>query len=285
MGLVVSAHLPAPSSPAAQEQDAIALFEQGVELFNARKFREARDVFRRVFELDPNPFVIFNIGRCYEELGELEEAVRYYDRSLKLEGLPEAAKIEAVSRIEQLAPRIEAIKTRRKAVAEAALRVDRSFYVAQTDARNKAEMITSPPPPVEPPGRTALTWIGVGTSSVGLIALGAGLLVDLNIGDKLDEQDALIASYQTLGQEAIAQRDPDKAAAAIAQANEVNALADEIEDDQLAASLLFGAGGLLVVGGLVMILIDTPDDAAPAEPNTSLQLIPAPGGVGVVATW
>ncbi|MEO1267834.1 MAG: tetratricopeptide repeat protein, partial [Myxococcota bacterium] len=173
LGLVYSAHLTSPPALMAQEDDAVALFKKGVELFRQERYVEARDVFRRVFELDPNPFVIFNIGRCYEELGELEEAVRYYDRSLKLEGLPEQAKVEAIKRIENLEPLIQAIKTRRTAVAEAAIRVDRSFYVAQNDAR-KSNPLTQPVPAES---RTAVTWIGVGTASLGLLALGAGFVI------------------------------------------------------------------------------------------------------------
>ncbi len=90
------AHAQDASAPIA---DPGLLFETGVELYRSGQYALAIEVFRQVFELDPNPFVLFNIGRCHEELGQLKEAVRYYKQALLLDGLTLEAKAEAIKRL------------------------------------------------------------------------------------------------------------------------------------------------------------------------------------------
>jgi len=50
-----------------------------VELFRGKKHGEAIEEFQRAQELVPIPLNLYNVARCYEELGEVEEAIRSYE--------------------------------------------------------------------------------------------------------------------------------------------------------------------------------------------------------------
>lgn len=294
-------------APQAQAQNKIAtkLFENGVKLFREKKYPAAIVVFRRVFELDPNPFVLFNIGRCYEEQGSLEEAVQYYDRALKLKGLPEPAKIEALRRIETLAPVMAQRKTFREARREGSVRVDRALYVGRSAASMEAERLAKavavvrpdpgpkdPPDtrPVEPPpvesGPTALTWSGAAVLGLGVIAAATGGVFYVQLSDDLDAHDALVAQQATQRDAALGASDPQQARAALDSAREADALADDIETKQRVATAFLGAGALMCVSGALMIALDRPSETDAPEPSAGgVSLGAGIDHVWLKATW
>jgi len=283
----------APTPAFSQSSDTSVMFEDAYERFKNKNFESAIVIFRRIFEIDPNPFVLFNIGRCHEELGQLETAVQYYDRSLKIDGLPQEARVDAIQRIEKLTPQLKQRKTFRVAMREANNLVDRSFYVAQNDAKNKATRapVFQPPPPKPEASSDHWTWIGGGTIVLGVVAVGIGGFVDANIGDKLTEQEDLIRSYQSLGDQALIENDPAKAEKAITDAARVNDLADDIESDQQVAGVLVCAGTVFILSGITMLVLDSPlfDAASPEAEESSnsspLRLVPTHNGVGITGAW
>lgn len=275
-------------SPAAAEDAPEALFSQGVALFEGEQYREAAEVFRRVFEIDPNPFVLFNIGRCYHELGELETATKYYDRSLALDGLPREAKIEAIKRLDDIQQALEA----RRAKDAAAERIGRALADARQALGDRAAELapaagapgeplgTVPPddPQPAPGGRGALTWVGAGIGVVGLAAVGGGTWFALGVGDDLDRHSGLVDEYRTLQSQALESGDSELAGRALTMADEANTLATSIEQDQRFSVALFAAGGAMIIGGVVMILADSPDD-------TDVTVVASPTGFAVVGLW
>lgn len=75
------------ASPVAQAQKGAkspaALVKEGERLFNARKYREAAEVLKRAYEAQPDPRLLYNIARAYEQAGDLREALSYYDQFIK----------------------------------------------------------------------------------------------------------------------------------------------------------------------------------------------------------
>jgi tetratricopeptide (TPR) repeat protein len=285
--LALSLLLATPSH--AQDATPEALFSEGVELFNAEQYREAVERFRQVFEIDPNPFMLFNIARCYHELGELETAAKYYDRSLALDGLPRDAKVEAIKRLDDIQIAMEV----RRTTQEAARRGARAHKAAREAIATRAAVVTPPdtgaeetgsggvipkdPDSVEP-GRGSLTWVGATLGILGVVAVGGGTWFALQVGDDLDRHEALVADYSTLQAQALASGDAELAGRALSMADDANALATGIEQDQRLSLALFAGGGALIIGGVVMLLVDSPDEA-------DVTVIATPNGLAVVGLW
>jgi len=88
-----------------------SLLGRATELFQAERYDEAIALFEEAYALDPEANYLFNIGRVYEEKGELQTALSYYERFVRHpEAEPEAiamtqARIDAlVAELEQLDP-------------------------------------------------------------------------------------------------------------------------------------------------------------------------------------
>lgn len=65
----------------AQAEAALQIAEAGVKLYKLNQYREALDFFLKSYELHPLPDVVWNIGRCYEELREPKKALRFFEES------------------------------------------------------------------------------------------------------------------------------------------------------------------------------------------------------------
>ena len=84
-GLALSA-LSAPlAAPAwAQEERAALLraeeeYKKGAAHFKVGEFEKALLYFVRVYRVAPNPNLVYNMARAFEELGRLAEAADYYE--------------------------------------------------------------------------------------------------------------------------------------------------------------------------------------------------------------
>lgn len=88
---------PAPA-PAAEDGDvkkAKDLFTWGQKLYKQARYAEAISKFEEAYEVRPHPVIYFNIGKCYEQLGETAKALRSYRDYLRLS--PDAKDKETVS--------------------------------------------------------------------------------------------------------------------------------------------------------------------------------------------
>ena len=75
---------PADSAPQVTHlEEARSHFRLGMQLFDARSYREALREFELVDRLAPSAELWFNIGRAHEELGEYEAAARALERYLR----------------------------------------------------------------------------------------------------------------------------------------------------------------------------------------------------------
>ncbi len=86
---------PAPVPPpkkvdAAAKADAAERFERGLKLFDAGDNSGALAEFKRIYEIIPNPLVLYNIGLVYAAMGRPVDAVDALEPALKSGGLSPA---------------------------------------------------------------------------------------------------------------------------------------------------------------------------------------------------
>jgi tetratricopeptide (TPR) repeat protein len=70
------------ASPALAAAPATAkeLIREGERLYAAAKYREAAETLLKAHELDPNPRLVYNIARAYDQAGELKKSLDYYQQ-------------------------------------------------------------------------------------------------------------------------------------------------------------------------------------------------------------
>lgn len=62
-----------------------ALSQEGVDAYRAEDFDVAKDFFEASFELSPNATTAYNMGCCYQELGQMEEAQKLFDTATEMD--------------------------------------------------------------------------------------------------------------------------------------------------------------------------------------------------------
>src|SRR4051812_44887339 len=92
--LIALSAAPTPA-PADNAQKAKEVFTAGKKLYDQAKYAEAVKRFEQAYALKPHPVIFFNIGKCYELLGDSAKAMRAYRDYLRL--LPEANDRQAVT--------------------------------------------------------------------------------------------------------------------------------------------------------------------------------------------
>ncbi len=95
LGVAVPArvvHADDPATRAARRH-----FERGEKLFALGKFDDALEEYQTAFDAKPLPGFLYNIGQCYRNLGDYDQAIFSFKKYLKLE--PEASNKESVERL------------------------------------------------------------------------------------------------------------------------------------------------------------------------------------------
>jgi hypothetical protein len=94
------------SLPAVAEEDsrakASAEFSRGETLYKEGKYKEAIGAFMAAYEILPHAFSLFNIARCHENLGEVVQALKAYERALSQAKEPGLRK-DVQARIDRIA--------------------------------------------------------------------------------------------------------------------------------------------------------------------------------------
>jgi len=81
VSLLLAATQPASSPPpsgASAEDRAVVYFHQGMRDYKDGRFREAINEFLKADHLKPGAALMYNVGQCYEKLGDTTNAIRYY---------------------------------------------------------------------------------------------------------------------------------------------------------------------------------------------------------------
>lgn len=77
--------LESPQAASAQSQSVATLTQQGINALEAKEFKEAELIWRRVLKLEPNNSdAYFNLGVSLGQQGKLKEAITAYRRSIQL---------------------------------------------------------------------------------------------------------------------------------------------------------------------------------------------------------
>ena len=131
-------------------------YELGERLYQLSNHREALVEFGKAYKLAPLPGMLFNIARCHEVLGDLEQAIKHYQ--LYLDQLPKAKNRDLVQ------GRMANLKLR---LAER--RKPKPPLTPQTKPVKPAVVA-----PAQPPGqrswRAPLGWSAVGVGGATLVA-------------------------------------------------------------------------------------------------------------------
>ena len=158
-GQVLAAMAPAtgPSGQAAASgQSAGDLSAQAIDRFKAKDYDAAARLFDEAYKLDPNPNYLFNIGRVYEEKGDIRSAVDYYQRFVKEPGVELESRELALQRLRVL-----------KAILQ-----ETDAAEAKPEPETKPEPVQQPPP--EDPRPRKLQLAGYGLLAVGGVATVVG---------------------------------------------------------------------------------------------------------------
>jgi tetratricopeptide (TPR) repeat protein len=73
-----------PQSPAARA--AHEAYQRGVEHFRQARYADAIAEFNKAYRVDPNPVLVFNMARAFEELKDYAAAVEFYRKYLAMAG-------------------------------------------------------------------------------------------------------------------------------------------------------------------------------------------------------
>jgi Tfp pilus assembly protein PilF len=98
----------APATEAQKMEEARQRYQRGLQLYNENNFEAARVEFERAYQLAPSYKILYNIGLCYEQLGDYVQAQSTLKRFLDLaatEVTPER-RAEVEKELAQIAPRI-----------------------------------------------------------------------------------------------------------------------------------------------------------------------------------
>ena len=72
-------------SAGAQDRDPAEIaYTLGVVHFRERRYADAIREFNKAYRLDPNPVLVFNMARAFEEMKDYEPAVRFYRKYLEM---------------------------------------------------------------------------------------------------------------------------------------------------------------------------------------------------------
>ncbi len=168
----------APAAAAQQKRqeappEAIELYRSGREHYEAGRYREAIVDLKAALRLDPaSPNLIYNVARVSELLGNLDEAIAYYDRYLKL--LPKSEKEER----ERIRAALRRLEGAREDVILLAVKEERGLKApvapVPTKRRGKAD---------------ALFWI---SASTGVAILTTGAVMGVLALDRQDQANGFV---------------------------------------------------------------------------------------------
>jgi tetratricopeptide (TPR) repeat protein len=149
---------PAPAAPAGAAADAPKLMvREGNKLFELGKYREALTQYEKAYGLRQNPNWLFNIAQAHRELGQLPEAIAFYERYLFK--VPDASDKEAVQA--QIA---ELKKRQAKLEEEKKLLQPKQVIVYQ--------QVKADEPPPKPWYKRWYVWTAVGVAVAGAVVAG-----------------------------------------------------------------------------------------------------------------
>jgi hypothetical protein len=177
---------------AQQKQEIHVHYQQATRAYDLGKYQEAVDEYQKVYEIDGDPVMLYNIAQAYRLNDQPQESIHFYRRYLQRS--PEARNKDDVER--KITAMEKLIEERRKAAAAVVPPPPKPAVAEPKPSPLPPPVVTTPvvvapppPPPPEPPSATrrALGWsmVGVGVAS-GVVAIIEGVRAK-NKGDQLTQ--------------------------------------------------------------------------------------------------
>lgn len=227
MSLATTSRSEAP--PAADQPTAEDLSAQAIERFQAKDYDAAVRLFEEAYALDKVPNYLFNIGRVYEEKGDIRAAVDFYQRFVKEPGVELDARDLALQRLRVLRGILQETDPDEPEPDDDDAAAPNEPTPAPVVAPTPAPA-PSPPPPPDPKWRT------MKIAGAAVLGVGAGALLTGGIlgGVTLSKQSQLDSTH-----------DYD-ARLALKASGERLALTTDV---------LIGVGAALVITGAVLVAV------------------------------
>jgi tetratricopeptide (TPR) repeat protein len=244
------------NAAASSSSNVAQLNEEGAALYSARDYRRAIEKFIQAYAIDTDPNLLFNIARCYEELGEVDAAIEKYQTFLKTPGADTRGRQRAR---ESLASLREA---RDSGPAEA----------PATHAKTTEPTEVPPAPAASEPdagehGR-ALPWVVL--ASAGLFTAVGTTFYLLGASDH-----SKVTNARGYG---------DSSAVTDMTRRQADDLVSSGDTKKLIGGASFGLAGALAATYVVLVV--SADDESPAEPapapSLGFLLAPSPDGASVL---
>lgn len=211
-----------------RSEAAQSMYRLAVAEFKAGNFRVALDKLLEVYELDPDPVILYNIARAYEEMGQLADAADYFQQAVADPNLPRELQAEVGRRLPQVMPalnmreaRVIATNSVNVAVGQSADRAFEAFTLSEKQSDDGGD-------------NTALIWGGGGATLLGFGLLAGAFLVDLSLGDPIEELKDPVTRADR-------QRTLD--------------LQDQISSGQTTATIFYITGGVALATGATLLTL------------------------------
>jgi hypothetical protein len=174
-----------------QKQEIHVHYQQATRAYDLGKYQEAVDEYQKVYEIDGDPVMLYNIAQAYRLNDQPQESIHFYRRYLQRS--PEARNKEDVER--KITAMEKLIEERRKAAALVAPpppKTEAPKPAAVPEPVFPAPVVTPvvvapppPPPPERSTTRLVVGWsmVGVGAASIA-VAIVEGIVAK-NRGDQL----------------------------------------------------------------------------------------------------
>jgi tetratricopeptide (TPR) repeat protein len=244
----------APAAAAQGQVSVAQLNEEGAALYAARDYRRAIEKFIQAYAVDTDPNLLFNIARCYEELGEVDAAIEKYENFLKTPGADTRGRQRARESLQTLRDARDG-----NSVDEAAVEGGVSQASTPSDAAP-----AEPQPAAKANESSVLPWITLG-GSVALAAVGTTFYI-LGASDHGKVTDA-----PGFG-------DPNAVSGMTRR--EADDLVSAGDTKKLIGGISFGVAAALAATYVVLLVTDDEGSPEPA-PSLGFSLAPSPHGGAV----
>jgi tetratricopeptide (TPR) repeat protein len=246
---------PPNQAPPGAEPDAFAKnVNQGLADYQAGRYEQAIESFRTAKAMKNDPKLAYNVGRCYEKLGRVDEAIGAYQEFVNAPGTTSQERAKGLEQIKALqaekAARDEAARPQPKHSAESAPTEASSPQAAPPSPPRASASATGE---VRPEKSHVLEWTLITVGAAGIVA--GSIFGGLTLGQKSTYDSAITLA--------------DKQSAR-----------DAGNRDAVISDITMGVGAVAAIAGLAILIFARGD-----EPERAASIGPAVDGKGFAATF
>lgn len=243
-----------------------ALIKEGDRLYKENKYREAAEALKKAFDLEPAPVLLYNIGRAYDQAGELKIALDYYRQFVGQEGADPALVKKANLAMDRLRTLVAKDEAGRQLNDAEKKRLEDEARAAKEKAAEEAEKARVQKEQYEAEKKAALEASQKKSSTrlVAGVAIGAVAVASLGTGIAF----GVLAGQSKQGFQKASTVDDKKR------------LQSETVTRSLVADVCFGAA---LATAVVAVIVFPKGGAEPAPAAKSVQVVFSPSPTGAFA--